>query len=83
MKMTCLSLVCACVLGFAAPVRAAGTLGGAMPAPQPQPASAEADPVMAAKCKAASYARRPAGQMATTMRSLQIERCIKNKGFLD
>jgi hypothetical protein len=38
---------------------------------------------MAAKCKAASYARQPAGQMATTMRTMQIERCIKNNGFID
>jgi hypothetical protein len=83
MKMIFLLLLCAGVLGFAAPVRAAGTLGGAPPAPQPQPGSAETDPVMAAKCKAASYARRPAGQMSTTMRVMQIDRCIKNKGFLD
>jgi hypothetical protein len=83
MKMICLLLVGACVLGFTAPVRAAGVLGGAMPAPQPQAPSAPEDPVMAAKCKAASYARRPAGQMATTMRVMQIERCIKNKGFLE
>jgi hypothetical protein len=54
-----------------------------MPAPQPQAPSAPDDPVLAAKCKAASYARRPAGQMATTMRVMQIERCIKNKGFLE
>ena len=45
------------------------------------PMSPEA--VLAAKCKAASFARRPAGQMATTMRELQIKRCIKNNGFLD
>ncbi len=45
------------------------------------PLSPEA--VLAAKCKAASFARRPAGQMATTMRELQIKRCIKNNGFLD
>jgi hypothetical protein len=83
MKMTCLLLVCACVFGLAAPLRAAGTLGGPPPAPQPQAGSAESDPVMAAQCKAASYARRPAGQMSTTMRVMQIERCIKNKGFLD
>ncbi len=38
---------------------------------------------LAAKCRAASFARRPAGQMATTMRELQIQRCIKNNGFLD
>jgi hypothetical protein len=83
MKMICLLLVSVCVFGFTVPVRAAGMLGGAMPAPQPQAPSAPDDPVMAAKCKAASYARRPAGQMATTMRAMQIERCIKNKGFLE
>jgi hypothetical protein len=83
MKMICLLLLCACVLGLVGPVEAAGMLGGAMPAPQPQAPSAQDDPVLAAKCKAASFARRPAGQMATTMRVLQIERCIKNKGFLE
>jgi hypothetical protein len=35
-----------------------------------------------AKCRAASFARHPAGEMATTMREVQIQRCIKN-GFLD
>ena len=82
MKTISLLLLCACVLAFA-PARAAGLLGGAMSAPQPQAPSAADDPVLAAKCKAASYARRPAGQMATTMRVMQIERCIKNKGFLE
>jgi hypothetical protein len=82
MKMISPLLLCACVLAVV-PARAAGLLGGAMPAPQPQAPSAPEDPVLAAKCKAASYARRPAGQMATTMRAMQIERCIKNKGFLD
>ena len=47
----------------------------------PAPALSEAQ--LAAKCKAASFARHPPGQMSTTMRELQIERCIKNKGFLD
>jgi hypothetical protein len=83
MKMICLLLACACALGFAAPAGAAGVLGGGMPAPQPQAPSAPEDPVLAARCKAASYARRPAGQMANTMRAMQIERCIKNKGFLE
>ena len=36
--------------------------------------------MLAAKCKAASYARRPAGQMATTMRAMQIERLANPKG---
>ena len=47
----------------------------------PVPQSPEA--VLAAKCRAASFARRPAGEMATTMREMQIKRCIKNNGFLD
>jgi len=46
----------------------------------PPPSSPAA--VLAAKCKAASFARRPAGTMATTMRDFEIKRCIKN-GFLD
>ena len=47
----------------------------------PAPALTEAQ--LAAKCKAASFARRPPGQMSTTMRDMQIQRCINNKGFLD
>jgi hypothetical protein len=68
MKMTCRLLMCAFIASGVA---------------QAQTAPAPTDAVLAAKCKAASYARRPAGQMATTMRDLQIQRCIKNKGFLD
>jgi hypothetical protein len=66
-------LVCALVAGTAAP---------ALAVPLP-PVPALTDAQLANRCKAASYARRPAGQMATTMRELQIQRCIKNKGFLD
>jgi hypothetical protein len=47
----------------------------------PAPALTEAQ--LAAKCKAASFARHPPGQMSKTMRELAIDRCIKNKGFLD
>ena len=47
----------------------------------PAPALTEAQ--LAAKCKAASFARNPPGQVSKTMRELAIERCIKNKGFLD
>jgi hypothetical protein len=47
----------------------------------PAPALTEAQ--IAAKCKAASFARNPPGQVSKTMRELAIERCIKNKGFLD
>ena len=50
--------------------------------PLTQPLSPDAQ--IAAKCKAASFKRHPAGQMATTMRDMQIQRCIKNKGtFID
>jgi hypothetical protein len=48
---------------------------------RPAPALTEAQ--LAAKCTAASYARNPPGQLSKTMRELAIERCIKNKGFLD
>ena len=34
------------------------------------------------KCKAASFARRPAGTMATSMRDDEIKRCIKAGGQL-
>jgi hypothetical protein len=37
----------------------------------------------AAKCKAASFARRGPGTLSTGMRNAEIQRCIKNKGFLD
>ena len=57
-----------------------GATGAAAQVAHPSPTSPEA--VLAAKCKAASFARRPAGQMATTMRDFEIKRCIKN-GFLD
>jgi hypothetical protein len=47
----------------------------------PAPALTEAQ--LAAKCKAASFARNPPGQQSKTMREMAIDRCIKNKGFLD
>jgi hypothetical protein len=37
---------------------------------------------LTAKCKAASFARHPAGQMATTMRDFEIKRCVKAGGVL-
>jgi len=37
----------------------------------------------AAKCKAASFARWGPGSLSTAMRNAEIERCIRNKGFLD
>ncbi len=33
-------------------------------------------------CKAASFQRRGPGMMSTTMRNMEIDRCIKNKGRL-
>ena len=66
-------LVSVLVVGAVAPAHAVQL----PPAPEPSEAA------LAAKCKAGSFARHPPGQMATTMRQLQIERCIKNKGFLD
>jgi hypothetical protein len=36
-----------------------------------------------ARCKAASFARRGPGQMSTTLRNMEIDRCVKNKGRLD
>ena len=47
----------------------------------PAPALTEAQ--LTAKCKAKSFARHPPGQTSSTMRTLAIERCVKNKGFLD
>jgi hypothetical protein len=52
-------------------------------AAQPSPAPALTEAQIAAKCKAASFARNPPGQVSKTMREMAIERCIKNKGFLD
>ena len=70
-------LVCVSVVSFAI---IAGTTARAVPLTQPLSPDAQ----IAAKCKAASFKLHPAGQMATTMRDMQIQRCIKNKGtFLD
>jgi hypothetical protein len=60
-------LVCVLVVGAAAPVHGA-------PVTQ--------DTSLAVKCRAASFARRPPGQMAKTLRDMQIQRCIKNNGML-
>jgi hypothetical protein len=76
LKMSCRLTVCAFLLATAAPAQA-------QMLPPKQPVPSPSDMALAAKCKAASYVRRPAGQMATTMRDLQIKRCISNKGFLD
>jgi len=37
----------------------------------------------AQQCKAASFARRGPGTLSTAMRTAEIQRCIKNKGYLD
>ncbi len=60
-------------------------LAGAVPARAVQlpPAPALTEAQLAAKCKAASFARNPPGQQSRTMREMAIDRCIKNKGFLD
>jgi hypothetical protein len=76
LEMSCRVAMCAFLLAASAPAQA-------QMLPPKQPAPSQSDMALAAKCKAASYARRPAGQMATTMRDLQIKRCISNKGFLD
>jgi len=47
----------------------------------PQPALSDAQ--LAARCKAKSFARHPPGTMSNTMREMAIDRCVKNKGFLD
>jgi hypothetical protein len=36
----------------------------------------------AQQCKAASFARRGPGTLSNAMRDAEIQRCIKNKGFL-
>ena len=76
LKTCCRLTVYAFLLAASAPAQA-------QMLPPKQPAPSQSDMALAAKCKAASYARRPAGQMATTMRELQIKRCISNNGFLD
>jgi hypothetical protein len=62
---------------------AVATVDAASPlAIPPAQAPSTSDAAYAARCKVASFARRPAGQMATTMRDQQIKRCIKNRGVL-
>jgi hypothetical protein len=53
----------------------------APPIPVPKgPTAAEIS--LQAKCKAASFARRPAGQMSPTMRNYEIKLCMKSGGVL-
>ncbi len=60
-------------------------VAGAVPAHAVQlpPAPALTEAQLTAKCKAASFARNPPGQLSKTMREMAIDRCVKNKGFLD
>ena len=70
-------LFCLLAVALAVPAASAG--------PQIAPPTSSqntGDPALTARCKAMSFARRPPGQMATTIRNLQIERCVKNKGVL-
>jgi hypothetical protein len=46
-------------------------------------ANSPADPRLYAKCKAASFARRGPGTLSNAMRDAEINRCVKNNGFLD
>ncbi len=62
-------------VGALVPVR------GAPPIPVPRGPS-PSEMAVTAKCKAASFARHPAGQMASTMRDFEIKRCIKSGGVL-
>jgi len=73
MRMPVRLLLCALLSSAAVPAHAA----------QLPPAPALTEAQLAAKCKAASFVRNPPGQLSKTMRELAIERCIKNKGFLD
>ena len=58
----------------------ASLLGGAASPAAAQNAAQKK--ILEEKCKAASFARRPAGTMASTMRDVEIKRCIKNGGAL-
>jgi hypothetical protein len=66
-------LACALVASAVVPARAVQ--------PTPQPALTDAQ--LTARCKAKSFARNPPGTLSNTMRELAIDRCVKNKGFLD
>jgi hypothetical protein len=68
-------LACTLIAGALAAARAAP------PIPVPRGPSPN-EMAITAKCKAASFARHPAGQMASTMRDFEIKRCIKSGGVL-
>ena len=65
--------VCAVTLCAGAPAQAAQL--------PPQPALTDAQ--LTARCTAKWFARHPPGASSKAMRELAIERCVKNKGFLD
>jgi hypothetical protein len=73
MRMPVRLLACAALASAVAPAHAV----------QLPPAPALTDAQLTAKCKAKSFARHPPGTMSNTMRELAIDRCVKNKGFLD
>lgn len=55
---------------------------GLLAAPPAAAQTAAQKKIIEEKCKALSFARRPAGTMATTMRDEEIKRCVKNGGQL-
>jgi len=69
-------ITCTLIAGFLAVAHAASGIPQVPRGPSPD------EVAIAAKCKAASFARHPAGQMATTMRDFEIKRCIKAGGVL-
>jgi len=73
MKIPVGALICVLLASAALPARAV----------QLPPAPALTDAQIAAKCKAKWFARHPPGQTSATMRTMAIDRCVKNKGFLD
>jgi hypothetical protein len=70
---------CFLVCTFIAGTTALAAANAQLPLPQ---APSAAEIALAAKCKAASFKRRPAGQMATTMRDVEIKLCIQSGGVL-
>jgi len=72
LQWSLLLYACAGAVAFAAPLQ--------LPPMPSAPTSGEA--ALALKCRTASFARRPAGQMATAIRDVEIKRCIKNGGLL-
>jgi len=73
MRISLRLLACALVASAVVPARAV----------QLPPKPALTDAQLTASCKAKSFARHRPGTMSNTMRELAIDRCVKNKGFLD